>query len=737
MARKIGSRYTIERILGRGSAGTVWSGSGPDGPVAVKLLREDLASDPELVGRFVQERTALTSLDHPRIVAVRDLVVDGTDLALVMELVPGRDLRALLDAEGVLVPARAAAVVADVAEGLAAAHAAGVVHRDVKPENVLLEEDALGVPSNSRAKLTDFGIARLVDTPRRTRATRIIGTPDYLAPEVIEGLQPRAAVDVYALATVLYELLCGATPFGGGHPGAVLRRHVTETVPPLPGLPDGLAAVLNACLSKAPAGRLTAAELADRLHEQLPDLAGAPALELRRAPDEEGADGAHEDEVEAAYQAYEHQRAQNAAEPGYPAAPRGAVPLVPGAELDEHDTHLRIRRPTAEELAAGPPPGAERRKGTGSHARPAPPKGHAGRGGTPAVVRRRRRLYIAVAGLLAAAGIGAWAAGESGGNAPAHSRSVDDRTGSPTPTAPKATRTRGAADERSASPRALPLPSWQSWTNLPAAPVPSDGSPAAVRSGSTTFVFTRDSTDALWYTFATGGGTYAPWSRLTGIHVADDPAAAALPGGGVRLIARGTDDLLYERTLGSGRWTPWTQVDGRTTVDSSPAAVGTGARVDAVARTGGDLVTASWMNGRWSAWAVVPASGKVKGTPAVAAAPGAGPGTFSVFVQRASDGQVLWLRAQQGAWLPPKPVTGLRGGTGLAASVQADGTVRVFARQADGTLKEAVTGAGGDGGWRTAELAADATGAGSAPGAAASSVFVAADGGRVRVATAH
>lgn len=224
MARNIGSRYTAHQILGRGSAGTVWLGEGPEGPVAIKLLREDLASDQELVGRFVQERTALLGLDHPHVVAVHDLVVDGNDLALVMRLVRGTDLRTRLDRERRLAPEAAVAIVADVADGLAAAHAAGVVHRDVKPENILLDmEGPLGPGGSHPALLTDFGVAKLIDTPLRTRATRIIGTPDYLAPEIVEGLPPRAAVDIYALATVLYELLAGFTPFGGGHPGAVLR----------------------------------------------------------------------------------------------------------------------------------------------------------------------------------------------------------------------------------------------------------------------------------------------------------------------------------------------------------------------------------------------------------------------------------------------------------------------------------------------------------------------------------
>ncbi|MFE2169899.1 serine/threonine-protein kinase, partial [Streptomyces sp. NPDC059447] len=295
MARKIGSRYTAHQILGRGSAGTVWLGEGPDGPVAVKLLREDLASDQELVGRFVQERSALLGLEHPHVVSVRDLVVDGNDLALVMDLVRGTDLRTRLDRERRLAPEAAVAIVADVADALAAAHAAGVVHRDVKPENVLLDmQGPLGPGGAHPALLTDFGVAKLIDSPKRAAGvrtsaptTRIIGTPDYLAPEIVEGLPPRAAVDIYALATVLYELLAGFTPFGGGHPGAVLRRHVTETVVPLPGIPDELWQLMVQCLAKAPASRLRASELSVRLRDLLPLLAGMPPLDVDEPDDAE------------------------------------------------------------------------------------------------------------------------------------------------------------------------------------------------------------------------------------------------------------------------------------------------------------------------------------------------------------------------------------------------------------------------------------------------------------------
>ncbi|MEU5089766.1 serine/threonine-protein kinase [Streptomyces sp. NPDC021356] len=403
MARKIGSRYTANQILGRGSAGTVWLGEGPDGPVAIKLLREDLASDQELVGRFVQERTALLGLEHPNVVSVRDLVVDGNDLALVMDLVRGTDLRTRLERERRLSPEAAVAIVADVADGLAAAHAAGVVHRDVKPENVLLDmQGPLGPGGSHPALLTDFGVAKLIDSPKRTRATKIIGTPDYLAPEIVEGLPPRAAVDIYALATVLYELLAGFTPFGGGHPGAVLRRHVTETVVPLPGIPDELWQLVVQCLAKGPASRLRASELAARLRELLPLLAGMPPLDV----DEPGSDPAQEPGEEEP----EHTEAPA----GERARRRGAVPLVPGAQPDSNrDTHTSMRVPAPDELAGGALGTARAPRAPGAP-RPGSARNRA--------AARRRRITLSVAGLVLVGAVGAgawWASSGDDGGAPA------------------------------------------------------------------------------------------------------------------------------------------------------------------------------------------------------------------------------------------------------------------------------------------------------------------------------
>ncbi|MEU2685779.1 serine/threonine-protein kinase [Streptomyces hygroscopicus] len=443
MSRKIGSRYTAHQLLGRGSAGTVWLGEGPEGPVAIKLLREDLSSDQELVERFVQERTALLGLDHPRVVGVRDLVVDGNDLALVMDLVRGTDLRTRLNHERRLAPEAAVAIAADVADALAAAHAAGVVHRDVKPENVLLDmRGPLGPGGSHPALLTDFGVARLVDEPTPIRAQpardrassqgrsphprSVIGTPDYLAPEIVEGLPPRASVDVYALATVLYELLAGFTPFGGGHPGAILRRHVTETVAPLPGIPDELWQPLLQCLAKAPASRLRASELAARLREVLPSLAGYPPLDIDE-PDEQ-----QEAERESR-SAQTPPRGVAVPTPGadrMPSRRRGAVPLVPGAVPDStRETHTSMRVPSADELAGG------------AHGTARAPRVHgqrrAGSARNPAVAGalRRRRLKVAAVTLAAliAVGIGGWLAtgGDDGGEPPGggeHSASQEPAT---------------------------------------------------------------------------------------------------------------------------------------------------------------------------------------------------------------------------------------------------------------------------------------------------------------------
>lgn len=174
----LGSRYVLLNEIGAGAMGTVWRARRRDTSeiVAVKLLRDGLAGDQDLVLRFVQERNVMRSLRHPNIATVRDFVIEGERLALVMDFVDGGDLRALLQRRGTLPPADAARLMAQVADALAAAHAMGVVHRDIKPGNVLIEENT------GQVRLTDFGVARIVHGPGLTHTTSIIGTPAYLSP---------------------------------------------------------------------------------------------------------------------------------------------------------------------------------------------------------------------------------------------------------------------------------------------------------------------------------------------------------------------------------------------------------------------------------------------------------------------------------------------------------------------------------------------------------------------------
>ena len=472
VARKIGSRYTISAVLGRGTCGTVYEGEGPEGPVAVKLLREDLAADQTLIARFVQERTALTSLHHPNVVGVRDLVVDGTDLALVMDLIRGSDLRHLLEAEHSLRPQLAVQIVAGVAEGLAAAHAQGIIHRDVKPENILLDKSSGALVP----RLADFGIARLVDGPRRTRATRIVGTPDYLAPEVIEGLQPGPAVDMYSLGTVLFELLAGWTPFGGGHPGAVLRRHVTDKIPPLPGVPGPLAALVASCLAKGPAARLTAAEFGLRLRELSPLLADMPPLDVPD-PREGGWD------VRASARASMHGGRMPTVNP-IPMRHSGIVPLVQSNEFgdDNRDTHLNLMRP----IRDGQDGGVRRRSGTGTHdvsalraeraaERPGDRSRDGGRegsrdGGRDGSGSKRPRWMVATAAVLLVGGgprRSRWACPRSPTARPA-ARPSSSPPGTPAATRARTPPPRGPRGSRSSRARSCPRCRWPSRARRPA-----------------------------------------------------------------------------------------------------------------------------------------------------------------------------------------------------------------------------------------------------------------------------
>ncbi|MFD3626945.1 serine/threonine-protein kinase [Streptomyces sp. NPDC058698] len=269
--RPVGSKYLLEEPLGRGATGTVWRArqretagaeaavpGQPGETVAIKVLKEELANDADIVTRFLRERSVLLRLTHPNIVRVRDLVVEGDLLALVMDLVEGPDLHRHLRENGPFTPVAAALLTAQIADALGASHADGVVHRDLKPANVLLRQTG----GEMHPMLTDFGIARLADSPGLTRTHEFVGTPAYIAPESAEGRPQTSAVDIYGAGILLYELVTGRPPFSGGSALEVLHQHLSAEPRRPSTVPDPLWTVIERCLRKNPDERPSAENLA-------------------------------------------------------------------------------------------------------------------------------------------------------------------------------------------------------------------------------------------------------------------------------------------------------------------------------------------------------------------------------------------------------------------------------------------------------------------------------------------
>ncbi|GAA0963045.1 serine/threonine-protein kinase [Frigoribacterium faeni] len=289
----LGASYRLVELIGTGAVGEVWrvsvagagetEGEAASGEAAAKLLKPEHADDSALVERFVRERSVLLSLRHPGIVRVRDLVVEGDRLAIVMDLVPGGSVGDLLARSGPLPARDALTLAAEVFDALSAAHARQVTHRDVKPDNVLLAEPWR--PGLTGAvRVGDFGIASVVDEKLR-QTTGLLGTPQYMSPELISQGRSGAAGDVYATGVMLYELLAGRTPFAGpGTDFTVAYRHVTST-PPRLDLPDDLWAALESLLSKDPAVRPSAADAASTVRSLAGAHAGLAALPAAVAPD--------------------------------------------------------------------------------------------------------------------------------------------------------------------------------------------------------------------------------------------------------------------------------------------------------------------------------------------------------------------------------------------------------------------------------------------------------------------
>ncbi|HEX5189954.1 MAG TPA: serine/threonine-protein kinase [Streptosporangiaceae bacterium] len=254
-AEVLASRYRLDHQIASGGMGSVWRAVDLvlDRPVAVKLLRAEFAQHPETIARFRAEARHAAGLSHPSIAQVYDFGEAGTDepAFLVLELVDGPPLTDLIRT-GPLPPDQVMDIVAQVASGLAVAHAAGVVHRDIKPGNLLLDSSGI-------VKITDFGVAYAAGSAPLTRTGTLLGTPAYLAPERVAGQAAGPASDLYSLGMVAYECLSGAVPFSGTAMEVALA-HKTQWLPPLPAsVPAEVAGLVADLTAKDPGDRPAAA----------------------------------------------------------------------------------------------------------------------------------------------------------------------------------------------------------------------------------------------------------------------------------------------------------------------------------------------------------------------------------------------------------------------------------------------------------------------------------------------
>ena len=246
IGKTLGTRYEIVEYLGEGGMAVVYKGRDTllQRPVTVKVLRSEFSADQEFVSRFHREAQSVASLSHRNIVNVFDVGREGDVHYLVMEYIDGENLKTRIKREGLFAPAQAAAIVRQVAEALAHAHQQQIIHRDVKPHNILITTDG-------QAKLADFGIAREASGTTLAQTQTLVGSVHYISPEQARGDTADARSDIYALGVVLYELLTGRVPFSGSNPVTVALKHIQDAPPSIRELNPGLSRELERIVQKA------------------------------------------------------------------------------------------------------------------------------------------------------------------------------------------------------------------------------------------------------------------------------------------------------------------------------------------------------------------------------------------------------------------------------------------------------------------------------------------------------
>ena len=272
----LSGRYRLEAKLGSGGMSTVYLARDQtlDRQVAVKVMHREMSEQADQLERFRQEARSVAKFSHPNVVSVIDAGEDGGHPYIVFEYVEGETLKQRIDRNGALDPQEAIAYAIEIARGLSVAHARNMVHRDIKPQNILIDAEG-------RAKLTDFGISRQLEQDGMTATGRVLGTTDYVAPEQAMGRKVDPRTDIYSLGVVLYEMLVGQVPFAADSQVGVAMKHVNEELPDVqrrrPDVSAAVALVVERSTAKDPAERY------QQVGEMIDDLSTALEVEAARA----------------------------------------------------------------------------------------------------------------------------------------------------------------------------------------------------------------------------------------------------------------------------------------------------------------------------------------------------------------------------------------------------------------------------------------------------------------------